>query len=70
MHHAWWPQSLSGCAQLEDAPLEAALSRSPCLIKLSINGCARLVSPKLSSASLQYLRCEGVAAEVTAPPEP
>lgn len=56
--------NLSGCAALEDAALEAACTHCPRLIKLSINGCGRLVAARLISPSLQTLNCQQVAPAV------
>ena len=56
--------ALSGCAALEDEPLEAACRGCPKLAKLSIDGCGRLVGARLSSASLKTLSCQNVPSAV------
>ena len=51
----------AGCTALEDDALEFACKDCPRLLKLTIDGCAGLVAPRLKSATLHSLSCQHLA---------
>lgn len=56
--------NLCGCARLPDGPLEAACAACPALQRLCVDGCAALREPRLASATLQALSCQGISPQV------
>ena len=51
----------AGCTALEDDALEFACTDCPRLLKLTIDGCAGLVAPRLKSTTLHSLSCQHLA---------